>query len=333
MPEETIPEIVVTGKRPPPRRRPPSGSGSSGGRGGAGGGLATLPALARSQLLNVGRTVAQVADPIFDAATIARFNADLMATEVIPEIVVTGRRLSTATAFASRLGFPALVAEGAARLGSAIARELQRQAIDEMMEFLLAPVTRPDTPLRTITVAEPIFDAATEARFNADMMATELMPEIVVTAQRPRTQSNLSSLIRSQQLNLSRTQTQTRTGTRTQTQTRTRTLPLTLSRAMTGTRRSTLLGIGTAASTGLATGLASGLGTGATTATSAITQSKLSQITRRGQKTKECRKKKPKPRTKCFRQLVKQGRTESRDKISKWARIDCDTGRTLEELI
>jgi len=45
------------------------------------------------------------------------------------------------------------------------------------------------------------------------------------------------------------------------------------------------------------------------------------------------KRKKRQRRTKCYRQLVKQGRYASRDKTSKWAQIDCDTGKTIKELI
>lgn len=46
-----------------------------------------------------------------------------------------------------------------------------------------------------------------------------------------------------------------------------------------------------------------------------------------------CPKKKDKPRTRCYRQLVKQARLERNDKISKWAEINCRTGKTIKELI
>jgi hypothetical protein len=113
---------------------------------------------------------------------------------------------------------------------------------------------------------------------------------------------------------------------RTTTATRTRTRTMTLPATKTQTRRSTLLGIGTGAATVLATGIATGI----------ATQSKLAQITRVGQATKYCQpcpRRKKKRRTKCYRQLVKQGRYETRDKINKWAQIDCDTGKTIKELI
>lgn len=38
---------------------------------------------------------------------------------------------------------------------------------------------------------------------------------------------------------------------------------------------------------------------------------------------------KDKKRTKCYKKLVEERRTSSRDKVFKWTRIDCDTGREL----
>lgn len=46
----------------------------------------------------------------------------------------------------------------------------------------------------------------------------------------------------------------------------------------------------------------------------------------------KCKKDKDKRRNKCYRQLVKQARYGRADKISKWAEIDCDTGRTIREI-
>lgn len=314
---KTIPEIVVTAKKPSL--------------------VAAALAMTRSQMMGIGRTATRLAEPIFDAATAARFQVDLLGTQTIPEIVVTAKRLKVATGFASRLALPVSIAEGSGRLGAAIARELQRQAIDELADWATrTDYPGPDTKVRTMPKVK------TET---APAPARE-MEEIIVTARRPRATTFAEpGLTRSQIAGFQRDmmtqsgagfsvgtitaptipQVKTKTKTKTLTQIATRTKTLTLPITGVSTRRSTALGIGT----GVATGVLTGVATGVMPATSVSVQSQVTQFTRTGQRTKYCKPKPKKARTQCWKKLVKEARFESQDKVSKWVKINCDTGREL----
>ena len=331
--EKYLDEIVVTAKKPKPTL------------------LAAALAATRSQMLNIGGRVATATKSTLLTTGIADpHGIAWMLKETqkpIEEIIVKGTRLRTATAFASRLALPITVASEGGKIISMIARELQRQAIDELAEWVLRPeIPKPDTAVRTMPQVKTKADVAT-SRFPAQQMQ-----EIVVTARRPRALTYAEPAISREQMRsfdldmlqqtgvgfsagtitaptIPQVKTKTRTRTATFPQVRTRTKQLTLPITGTGTRRSTLLGIGTGVATGIATGIATGVGTGV--ATGVATQSKLAQVTRVGQKTKYCKPRPKKKRTVCWKKLVKEARFESQDKVSKWIKINCDTGRELRK--
>lgn len=345
--QEPIEEIVVTAKK----KDKPTGI------------LAAAAAMTRSQMLGIGRQLRTatetlprlIGEDIFSRAPPSKYPLvaydPKTAAKAIPEIIVKGKRLRTATAFASRFAFPVTVAEAGGRLASAIARELQRQAFDELGRYITQPsLPGPDTPLRTIRQVE------TETATQAETFPEPQLEEIVVTARRPRSlpfAEPLGNLFDSQWFNqemtrnmqadaaaaaATRTRLRTPTIPQVRTRTRTQTIPqietasqtsvkqITLPITGTVTRRSTLLGIGTGTSLGLATGLITGTGL--------QTQSRLQQVTRVGQRTRYCKpcprkKKKKKARTKCYKKLIEEKRNPDKDKIFKWNEIDCTTGREI----
>lgn len=264
--------------------------------------------------------------------------------DTIPEIIVKAKRLPRVTSFLSRAAWPLTFAEVGGQLLKATLREAGRQAFDELGEKVTRTIpARPDTPVKTIpkpvveTIPEIIVTAkrrprATQLaeRVNIDMMSDWFNREMLRSTLPTRSTAPQTTDIGTVSApTLPRLASQTRTITDTITQLASRTLQMTLPATRTVTRRSTLLGIGT----GTASSVASITNVGLSTVP--ITQSKLQIVTRVGQKTKYCtpcpRRKKQK-RKKCYRQLVKQGLYPSRDKISKWAQIDCVTGKTIKEL-
>lgn len=277
---------------------------------------------------------------------------------VMDEVIVTAKRLPRLASALGRASLPLTLAEVGGYLLKGVLREAGRQAFEELGQKVTRTVpARPDTPVQTIPQAQP----------------AELMPEVIVTAKRRPRPTKLAERVNVDLLSnwfntemlrntmqqtaskvgvspvvalatptvpqvKTRTKTKTKTMTDVLTQTGTLTDPLTGTRTYTYTlpatstavKRSTLLGIGT--------GVASSVGviTNPATITGVSTFSKLSQVSKLRQATKYCQpcpRKRKKRRKKCYRQLVKQGRTESRDKISKWAEINCETGRTIKELI
>ena len=322
---KTIPEIVVTAKKPSL--------------------LAAALAMTRSQMMGIGTKVATATRTALTTGIADPYGVDWMfkgtQTKPIEEIIVKGTRLRTASLFASRLAMPVLVAESAGRLGAAIARELQRQAIDELADWATrTDYPGPDTKVRTIP----------QVKTETSLIPAQKMEEIVVTARRPRpvtfaepglTRSQIASFQRDMMTQsgagisvgtiTAPTIPQVKTKTKTLTQVATRTQTLTLPITGVSTRRSTALGIGTGVATGVLTGVATGVATGVITSTGAQTQSQLSQTTRVGQKTKYCKPKPKKARKECWKKLVKEARFESKDKVSKWVKINCDTGRELRK--
>jgi len=272
----------------------------------------------------------------------------------IPEIIVKAKRLPRVVSAIGRASLPLSVAEVGGYLARNVLREAGRQAFEELGRKVTRTIpARPDTPVRTVqqtstetAIPEVIVTAKRRPRpvalqersrlqdlftgsmlnqMQRDMLASTMKTGVYAsTAQGTRIKApTVPKVATSSQV---ATVTDLLTIPRTTTATRTRTRTMTLPATKTQTRRSTLLGIGTGAATVLATGIATGI----------ATQSKLAQITRVGQATKYCQpcpRRKKKRRTKCYRQLVKQGRYETRDKINKWAQIDCDTGKTIKELI